>query len=262
MKTLQDIKGIGPKVEELLVNNGIPDLASLSKKTVQEVQEILTKAGGIMAQKDPSDWIEQANAALAEETPNEQPSGANTTSVEPTEEEMLQQRIERHNSLKEDAANAEAEAAEAKTILGTKKMRAVQTVGGNVLYIERNFQNVNNMVRAVDAQRAPGVKGDVTGIVIYQDASTLDGGLPVPPEELAEVLATYIQEKIGSRGVVVATSLKAAKAAGQNPGEVEVSIKGLLRNATGVVRSKADAINKEYQVQSASNYDAYLPVLE
>lgn len=59
-KALQKVEGIGPKIADILIKNGIPNLASLADSSVGRVQEILHAAGKRYQLADPSTWIEQA----------------------------------------------------------------------------------------------------------------------------------------------------------------------------------------------------------
>lgn len=62
---LRKIEGIGPKIAELLGNNGISTFAALAAATPESVKEILTNAEGNFATHDPTTWPEQAKMAAA-----------------------------------------------------------------------------------------------------------------------------------------------------------------------------------------------------
>ncbi len=60
---LTKIEGIGPKVAELLDSNGISTYRQLASTPPEKISEILTAAGGIMANMDPGTWSDQAQLA-------------------------------------------------------------------------------------------------------------------------------------------------------------------------------------------------------
>ena len=64
---LTKIEGIGPKVAELLNSNGISTFKQLAGTPVEAIKEVLTAAGGIMANMNPSTWPDQAQLADAGE---------------------------------------------------------------------------------------------------------------------------------------------------------------------------------------------------
>lgn len=60
---LQIIEGIGPKVAELLANNGVSSWADLASKSPDEIKPILEAAGSAYRMMDPSSWPQQAKLA-------------------------------------------------------------------------------------------------------------------------------------------------------------------------------------------------------
>ena len=54
------IEGIGPKVAEVLIAAGVDTFAKLTKKTPDELKELLTDAEGTFNAQDPTTWPEQA----------------------------------------------------------------------------------------------------------------------------------------------------------------------------------------------------------
>lgn len=54
------IEGIGPKINELLINDGIKTFAQLSETQVAVIQNILDKAGPRFALAKPGTWPQQA----------------------------------------------------------------------------------------------------------------------------------------------------------------------------------------------------------
>lgn len=60
---LKAVEGIGPKIEQLLHDEGIKTWRALSETSVTRVQEILSKAGSRYALADPGTWPEQAGMA-------------------------------------------------------------------------------------------------------------------------------------------------------------------------------------------------------
>ncbi len=63
---LQIIEGIGPKIAQILTDAGIPDLESLAKTAVGNLNSILEKAGSRYRIHDPATWPEQAKLAAKE----------------------------------------------------------------------------------------------------------------------------------------------------------------------------------------------------
>jgi len=59
-KDLEKVEGIGPKIANILIANGIMDLEDLSKTSVNTLNEILDRAGSRYTLADPSTWPEQA----------------------------------------------------------------------------------------------------------------------------------------------------------------------------------------------------------
>ena len=57
------IEGIGPKVAEVLIAAGIDTFAKLTKKTPDELKELLADAEGTFNAQDPTTWPEQATLA-------------------------------------------------------------------------------------------------------------------------------------------------------------------------------------------------------
>ncbi len=64
-KDLQLVEGIGPKIAELLIANGIHDLADLATAPVEQIREILLAAGRRFRLADPGSWPEQAKLGAA-----------------------------------------------------------------------------------------------------------------------------------------------------------------------------------------------------
>jgi predicted flap endonuclease-1-like 5' DNA nuclease len=60
MKDLEIIEGIGPRIKELLRQNGIHTFTDLANQTTSGLQEILKRGGSDFSTADPSTWIEQA----------------------------------------------------------------------------------------------------------------------------------------------------------------------------------------------------------
>ncbi len=60
---LKIIEGIGPKIADLLINEGIVSFADLAATPAARVQEILDAAGSKYAMHDPTTWAEQAELA-------------------------------------------------------------------------------------------------------------------------------------------------------------------------------------------------------
>jgi len=59
------IEGIGPKTTQLLYDNGIDTFNKLANAQPGQIRDILTAAGGIYAQQDPTTWAQQAAMAAA-----------------------------------------------------------------------------------------------------------------------------------------------------------------------------------------------------
>jgi predicted flap endonuclease-1-like 5' DNA nuclease len=57
------IEGIGPKIADLLVNEGIDSFAKLAKAKAAKIKEILTAAGSRYKMHDPTTWAKQAQLA-------------------------------------------------------------------------------------------------------------------------------------------------------------------------------------------------------
>ena len=62
---LKLIEGIGPKIAELLIKDGISTFAQLSKTKVEKIAEILKNAGARYALANPGTWPDQAKLAAA-----------------------------------------------------------------------------------------------------------------------------------------------------------------------------------------------------
>jgi len=60
---LTKVEGIGPKIAELLTNNGIATFAALGAAKAEDVKAILTNAGGRFSMHDPTTWPMQAQMA-------------------------------------------------------------------------------------------------------------------------------------------------------------------------------------------------------
>jgi large subunit ribosomal protein L15 len=60
---LKIIEGIGPKIADLLINEGIVSFADLAATPAEKVKEILDAAGSNYAMHDPTTWAEQAELA-------------------------------------------------------------------------------------------------------------------------------------------------------------------------------------------------------
>jgi len=60
---LKIIEGIGPKIADLLINEGIVSFADLAATSAERVKEILDAAGSSYAMHDPTTWAEQAELA-------------------------------------------------------------------------------------------------------------------------------------------------------------------------------------------------------
>lgn len=64
MDDLKTVEGIGPKIEKLLKENGIADLAALAEADEKNLREILFAAGSRYRIHDPTTWPEQAALAV------------------------------------------------------------------------------------------------------------------------------------------------------------------------------------------------------
>lgn len=64
---LQIIEGIGPKIAELLAQNGITSFAALASTPASELREMLLAAGRRFAVSDPTSWPEQASLAAKDD---------------------------------------------------------------------------------------------------------------------------------------------------------------------------------------------------
>ncbi|GAB3517255.1 hypothetical protein GCM10027442_36270 [Emticicia fontis] len=60
---LKVIEGIGPKIADLLINEGIVSFADLAATPAERVKEILDAAGSSYAMHDPTTWAQQAELA-------------------------------------------------------------------------------------------------------------------------------------------------------------------------------------------------------
>jgi len=57
---LEKVEGIGPKIAEILIENGIPDLQALAATPVEQLSKILSAAGARYRFADPTTWPQQA----------------------------------------------------------------------------------------------------------------------------------------------------------------------------------------------------------
>jgi large subunit ribosomal protein L27 len=62
---LRKIEGIGPKIAEILTNNGIATFEAMAGKTPDEIREVLLTAGKRYASHNPDTWPLQAEMAAA-----------------------------------------------------------------------------------------------------------------------------------------------------------------------------------------------------
>jgi len=60
---LTKVEGIGPKIAEILNNDGITTFAQLGKTSPEKIKELLLAAGNRFASHDPGTWPEQAQLA-------------------------------------------------------------------------------------------------------------------------------------------------------------------------------------------------------
>ena len=60
---LKIVEGIGPKAAEALVNAGVDTFEKLSKKSAEEIKNILVSASSTLAHLDPTTWAKQAELA-------------------------------------------------------------------------------------------------------------------------------------------------------------------------------------------------------
>ena len=60
---LTKVEGIGPKAAEALVNAGVDTFEKLSKKSAEEIKNILVSASSTLAHLDPTTWAKQAELA-------------------------------------------------------------------------------------------------------------------------------------------------------------------------------------------------------
>jgi len=88
------IEGIGPKIQELLYQNGILTYSQLAESDVKQLQEILIGGGASFRLADPSSWPRQAKLAAAHDwvrlqTMKEQLTGGVRRPEEPAPEDDL-----------------------------------------------------------------------------------------------------------------------------------------------------------------------------
>ena len=60
---MKKIEGIGPKISELLQNNGVKTFGDLASSGVDRLKAILEEAGSRYRVHDPSTWPEQSQLA-------------------------------------------------------------------------------------------------------------------------------------------------------------------------------------------------------
>ena len=60
---LKVVEGIGPKIEELLKENGIKSWKELSESSPSELKDVLRKGGDRFQMHEPSTWADQAALA-------------------------------------------------------------------------------------------------------------------------------------------------------------------------------------------------------
>lgn len=60
---LKVIEWVGPKLEKLLQENGLTTFESVSKSSVQNLENIIASAGNKFAMHNPKTWPEQAKLA-------------------------------------------------------------------------------------------------------------------------------------------------------------------------------------------------------
>ncbi len=63
-ENLQVVEGIGPKIEDLLKNNGVLNWHMLATSTSESLKAILQKGGERFQMHDPSTWPDQAALAI------------------------------------------------------------------------------------------------------------------------------------------------------------------------------------------------------
>lgn len=63
-ENLQVVEGIGPKIEELLKNNGVMNWHMLAASPTESLKAILQKGGERFQMHDPSSWPDQAALAI------------------------------------------------------------------------------------------------------------------------------------------------------------------------------------------------------
>jgi len=88
------IEGIGPKIQELLYQNGIRSYSQLAESEVEQLQAILVGGGASFRMADPSSWPRQAHLAAARDwvrlqTLKEQLTGGVRRPEEPAPEDDL-----------------------------------------------------------------------------------------------------------------------------------------------------------------------------
>lgn len=57
------VEGIGPKIADILRNEGIDSFAKLAKTKTEKIKEILVAAGSRYKMHDPTTWAQQAKLA-------------------------------------------------------------------------------------------------------------------------------------------------------------------------------------------------------
>lgn len=62
---LKKIEGVGPKIEQLLNEGGINSYEDVINSTIDDIKDILLKAGPTYAVHDPTTWAEQASLAAS-----------------------------------------------------------------------------------------------------------------------------------------------------------------------------------------------------
>jgi predicted flap endonuclease-1-like 5' DNA nuclease len=88
------IEGVGPKIQELLYQNGIRTYAELADSDVERLKAILAGGGAAFRMADPSSWPRQARLAAAHDwvqlqTLKEQLTGGVRLPTEPAPEDDL-----------------------------------------------------------------------------------------------------------------------------------------------------------------------------
>ena len=167
---LKKIEGIGPKIEKLLIADGIHSFAKLAKANQKRLEKILANAGPRFQMHSPATWPQQAELANAGKW---------------KELQVLQDRLDGGRANSKKGASAKSR----KKIENSKSGKAAGSkTRSSKVKTKRESSNVDRELRKDDLTRIEGIGPKIAKLLVADGIRTFENLAAAPKKRLEQIL--------------------------------------------------------------------------